>query len=239
MRDFGMSLIPENIACINVVEDIEVDTSATEEYLACMDYYISLIKSKASKYPEHIDEMDVYQDVYLSLQASELRGEGYNPDRGFTVRQFISGRIEGYLKNEKYRGKDSKVKSIAASGSVGEDDENGIAFLYNNHADDYDLEAEIIASDLEESLRFLVVEGNSVGVNLLHMIKNPKEFVGDGNGKIPQSAKQIMQMLKKKLSKECLEELWEVLSYENKGARTLAIEKIEREMEETGALWGI
>lgn len=238
MKDFGMELIPENIASMNVVQDMEICTTATDEYLDCMDYYVSLIKSKASKYPEQIDAMDVYQDVYISLQASELRGEGYDPCRGFTVRQFISGRIEGYLKNEKYRGKENKIKSIAASG--GDEDENGIAYLYNNHADDYDLEAEVIESELEESLRFLVAEGNSVGVNLLQMIKNPKEFVGESDSdRISDAARHVMQMLKKKLSKECLEELWEVLSYENKGARTLAIEKIEREIEETGTLWAI
>lgn len=237
MRDLKMSEVTGNVRDLCVISDIKVNTMASEEMENNSEYYLAILKKKTKGTNKENSCMDIFQDVYLSIKLAELNGEGFDETRGLEVSHFIRGRLSGYLKNSKYEGKEDNLDVIYASGL--ESEENGIDFIYANSADDYDLEEEVIQTDIEESLRYLVIEGNSVGVNILHMIKNPEQFVGTGDGKISEACKRVLGMIKEKLSTECLEELWQVLAYEDKGARTLAIEKIERELQETGELWGI
>lgn len=120
---------------------------------------------------------DVIADVYISIVNDEEDGEGYDPNKGTTLEEYVYGRLKGYSKNAKYRTDFEALKGggYAYSSTPSSDDLENLDSFQKAYATagTYD-EIENVENmmDIREQIDYCLSFESIVGMSIIGLLKN-------------------------------------------------------------------
>lgn len=220
--------IPRKIQSFIKLNDYVVNTEASDYFSANYMQIIKQAKIMSLKSKQDVLYQDVVNDVYISILQAEQSGCGYNSSLGYTVEEFIFGRIKKYMKNTKYRVLGEQVKTTNGSAKcISAYASEELEHAYNNAKDESsEVSYELLENtlDIEEEIRTCLRGDLEYGIDIEGLITRP-EFFAEGRA----SVKKVMRTLAYRLDKELLESLRVVLEYENKNIIKDLVEKVKKE----------